>query len=234
MISDESKERLLKMRSILKEIKISSVLLLLGASALLAFGLYHVHSMSGVTEGGILGLTLLLEYWFGISPSVSGFLLTVLCYVLGWKLLGKRFLAFSFISAIGFSIFYGIFEQFDPLFPQIAEKPLLAAVVGAVFVGVSVGICVRVGGAPTGDDALAMSLSAVLPVDIQWIYLASDLVILAASLSYIPLNRILYSLLTVILSGQIIGLMQKVKLPVIFHTCSNSREHFCTSNQQKS
>ena len=99
------------MRSILKEIKISSVLLLLGASALLAFGLYHVHSMSGVTEGGILGLTLLLEYWFGISPSVSGFLLTVLCYVLGWKLLGKRFLAFSFISAIGFSIFYGIFEQ---------------------------------------------------------------------------------------------------------------------------
>lgn len=37
MISDESKERLLKMRSILKEIKISSVLLLLGASALLAF-----------------------------------------------------------------------------------------------------------------------------------------------------------------------------------------------------
>lgn len=207
------------MRSILKEIKISSVLLLLGASALLAFGLYHVHSMSGVTEGGILGLTLLLEYWFGISPSVSGFLLTVLCYVLGWKLLGKRFLAFSFISAIGFSIFYGIFEQFDSLFPQIAEKPLLAAVVGAVFVGVSVGICVRVGGAPTGDDALAMSLSAVLPVDIQWIYLASDLVVLAASLSYIPLNRILYSLLTVILSGQIIGLMQKVKLPVFF------REH---------
>ena len=33
---------------------------------------YNIHSMSNVTEGGILGLTLLLEYWFGISPSVSG------------------------------------------------------------------------------------------------------------------------------------------------------------------
>lgn len=201
------------MRSIWKEIKLSSVLLLLAGSALLAFGIYNVHSISNVTEGGILGLTLLLEHWFGISPSFSGFLLTALCYFLGWKILGKRFLVFSFISAIGFSVFYGIFEQFDPLFPQIGEMPFLAAVVGALFVGISVGICVRVGGAPTGDDALAMSLSSVLPVDIQWIYLASDLVVLFISLSYIPLNKILYSLLTVFLSGQIIGIIQKIRLP---------------------
>lgn len=201
------------MRSIWKEIKLSSVLLLLAGSALLAFGLYNVHSISNVTEGGILGLTLLLEHWFGISPSFSGFLLTALCYFLGWKILGKRFLVFSFISAIGFSVFYGIFEQFDPLFPQIGEMPFLAAVVGALFVGISVGICVRVGGAPTGDDVLAMSLSSVLPVDIQWIYLASDLVVLFISLSYIPLNKILYSLLTVLLSGQIIGIIQKIRLP---------------------
>lgn len=201
------------MRSFWKEIKVSSILLLLGASALLAFGLYNIHSVSKVTEGGILGLTLLMEHWFGISPSFSGFVLNVACYLLGWKILGKRFLVFSFVAAIGFSGFYRIFEQFDPLFPQIGEKPLLAAVVGALFVGISVGICVRVGGAPTGDDALAMSLSTVLPVDIQWIYLISDLVVLFMSLSYIPLSRIMYSILTVLLSGQIIGIIQKVKLP---------------------
>lgn len=201
------------MRSFWKEIKVSSILLLLGASALLAFGLYNIHSVSKVTEGGILGLTLLLEHWFSISPSFSGFVLNVACYLLGWKILGKRFLVFSFVAAIGFSGFYRIFEQFDPLFPQIGEKPLLAAVVGALFVGISVGICVRVGGAPTGDDALAMSLSTVLPVDIQWIYLISDLVVLFMSLSYIPLSRIMYSILTVLLSGQIIGIIQKVKLP---------------------
>ena len=88
------------MRSILKEIKLSSVLLLLLGSAILAFGLYNIHSMSNVTEGGILGLTLLLEYWFGISPSVSGFVLTILCYFLGWKLLGKRFLIYDFLFFI--------------------------------------------------------------------------------------------------------------------------------------
>ena len=201
------------MRSIWKEIKISSIVLLLGGSGLLAFGIYHIHSVSGATEGGILGLTLLLEYWFGISPSVSGFLLTGLCYFMGWKLLGKRFLIYSFISAIGFSTFYGIFEQFAPLFPQLRETPLFASVIGALFVGVSVGICVRAGGAPTGDDALAMSVSKILPIDIQWIYLISDLIVLLASLSYIPPDRILYSLLTVILSGQMIGVIQKIRFP---------------------
>ena len=199
------------MRSVLKEIKLSSVLLLLLGSAILAFGLYNIHSVSNVTEGGILGLTLLLEYWLGISPSVSGFVLTVLCYFWGWKLLGRLFLVYSFISSIGFSVFYGIFEQFDPLFPDIATKPLLAAVVGAIFVGVSVGLCgsSRVE-LRTGDDALAMSLERVLPLDIQWIYLISDLVVLLISLTYIPVSKIIYSLLTVILSGQIIGVMQKI------------------------
>ena len=62
------------MRSILKELKVSSIVILILGSAILAFGLYNIHSVSNVTEGGILGLTLLLEYWLGISPSVSGFI----------------------------------------------------------------------------------------------------------------------------------------------------------------
>ena len=72
-------------------------------SAFLAFGLYNVHALSGVTEGGVLGLTLLLDHWFSISPSVSGAILNVLCYAMGWKLLGRRFLAYSFISTASFS-----------------------------------------------------------------------------------------------------------------------------------
>ena len=47
--------------------------------------------------------------------------------------------------------------------------------------------------------------------DIQWIYLLSDFSVLALSVSYIPLERIGWSVLTVVLSGQIIGVIQKVK-----------------------
>lgn len=187
-------------------------LALLG-SAILAFGLYHVHSLSGVTEGGVLGMTLLLNHWFHISPAVSGMVLNIACYALGWRTLGKDFIGYSIVAGGGFSLFYAIFEQFPPLWPQLAQHPLVAALVGAMFVGIGVGISVRAGGAPGGDDALAMSLSQLLGWNIQWAYLISDLVVLALSASYIPLSRLGYSLLTVMLSGQLIGLVQRVRLP---------------------
>ena len=178
-------------------------------SAILAFGLYNVHSISGVTEGGVLGLTLLLEHWFGISPSMSGLILNGVCYLLGFKLLGKEFIAYSVIAGGGFSLFYAIFEKFPPVYPQIADMPLLAAIVGSLFVGIGVGLCVRANSAPTGDDSLALSLSHLFKIGIQWVYLVSDLVVLLLSLTYIPLGKIAYSLLTVVLSCQLIGLIQK-------------------------
>lgn len=179
------------------------------SSAFLAFGLYHVHSLSGVTEGGVLGMTLLLEHWLHISPAVSGFILNAACYLMGWKLLGRVFLAYSALSAAGFSLAYRLFEQFDPLWPGLADMPLTAAVLGAVFVGIGAGLCVRAGGATGGDDALAMCVSHITGWDIQWVYLLSDFAVLALSVSYIPVNRIGYSILTVVLSGQIIGVIQR-------------------------
>ena len=181
--------------------------------AILAFGLYQIHSISDVTEGGVLGLTLLFQHWLGISPSITGLILNAACYLFGYKTLGKQFIRNSIVAGTCFSLFYAIFEQTPRLWPKIGEYPLIAAVVGAVFVGVGVGLCVRNNGAPTGDDALAMGLSHILKTKIQWIYLASDMTVLLLSLSYIPLRRILYSLLTVILSGQIIGLTATVKHP---------------------
>lgn len=178
------------------------------SSTVLGFGLYNIHSLSGVTEGGILGFTLLLQYWFAISPSISGFVLNTLCYVMGFRLLGKEFIIYSFLASFGFSLSYKICEGIGPLWPQLAQQPFAAAILGAIFVGVSVGLCVRMGGAPSGDDALAMSLSHVAHINIRWVYLILDLIVLALSVSYLPLQRIAYSLLSVILSGQIVGWMQ--------------------------
>ena len=192
----------------LKNITFKKCAITLMGSFILAFGLYHVHSISGVTEGGVLGATLLLEHWTGISPAVTGGIMNVLCYVLGWKLLGKEFIAYSALATVGFSGMYKICEQFPHLWPGLADMPLVAALVGALFVGVGAGLCVRVGGAPSGDDALAMSISHATGWKIQWVYLMSDLIVLVMSLSYIPVRRIGYSLFTVLLSGQLIGFVQ--------------------------
>ena len=108
---------------------------------------------------------------------------------------------------------YRFFEQFDTFFPNLTQNLFLSSIVGALFVGVGAGLCVRMNGAPSGDDALAMALSKATGLKIQWIYLFSDLTVLALALTYIPVQKIIYSLLTVLLSGQIIGWIQKVHFP---------------------
>ena len=183
------------------------------ASAVLAFGLYNIHALANVTEGGVLGLILLLEHWLHISPALSGFVLNAACYGFGWRTLGRNFIFYSALSSAVFSIAYAVCEQFSPLWPQLYDMPLLAAILGAVFVGVGAGFCVRVGGATGGDDALAMAISHLTGWKLQWIYLVSDLLVLGLSATYIPLPRLAYSLLTVILSGQIVGFVQRVPLP---------------------
>lgn len=196
----------------LPKLKRANCLILLLGSVIQAVGIYNIHSLSNVTEGGVLGLTLLIQHWFHLSPAISSLVLNLACYALGWKTLGKEFIGYSLVSICTYSISYGICEQFSPLWPDIAGFPLLAAIAGALFIGIGAGLCVRAGGATAGDDALAMSFSHIFNWPIERIYLVSDLTVLLLSLSYIPPKRIVYSLLTVVLSGQIIGIIQKIKI----------------------
>lgn len=177
--------------------------------AIMAFGLYNVHSLSRVTEGGMLGMTLVLQHWFGWSPSVTGFVLNVVCYAIGFQVLGWQFILCSAVAGLGFSGTYAICELWPPLWPEIANMPFLAATVGAVFIGIGAGLSVRNGGAPGADDALAMSAQKRLGMKLPVFYLISDLTVLLLSLSYIPWQRMLFSLYTVILSGQIVGWVAK-------------------------
>lgn len=194
----------------LKKLTVKNLLLNILGGVILGFGLMEVHSIAHVTEGGALGLTLLLDIWFGLSPAWTSIVLNAAFYAFGIRMFGIPFVAYSLIAAGSFSAAYAVCELFPPIYPAIANMPVLAAIVGAVFVGVGVGLCVKAGGAPTGDDALAMSLSKITKFDIQWMYLISDLTVLALSLTCIPVKNVLCSLVTVTLSGQIIGIIQKM------------------------
>ena len=120
-------------------VNLRRIIMIMAGSFILAFGIYNVHSISGVTEGGVLGLILLLEHWFRISPSISSFVLNTLCFMMGLKVLGKSFIIYSLMAGGSFSVFYGILERFPRLFMGIVNYPLLAAISGAIFVGVGAG-----------------------------------------------------------------------------------------------
>lgn len=191
--------------------------LLLG-TAILSFGLYNIHSQANITEGGVLGLQLLIQHWFGISPSIIGPAMDFMCYLIGWKILGGAFLKNAIVASVSYSLFYSLHERMGYLIPDLSAHPVLAAVIGGLFVGVGVGLVVRSGGASGGDDALALILNRITKAKLERCYFATDFVVLMLSLSYIPLEKIVCSLLTVSISSYIIGKIYKKE------DCSQAQE----------
>ena len=142
-----------------EKINIAHWLLLVAGTGILSFGLYNIHSQSRITEGGVLGMILLLQHWFRISPSISGVILDCTCYFIGWRMLGNSFLRNAIFSTMSFSLWYRLWEHIGYMIPDLSPAPMAAAVCGALFVGIGVGIVVREGGAAGGDDALALVIS---------------------------------------------------------------------------
>lgn len=184
--------------------------LALGA-AIGSFGIHYIHRQSDITEGGVLGMMLLLNHWLGLSPAILTPIMDIACYALAFKFLGFGFIKWSAVSTLFVGAFFKLWESLPPFFPSLIAQPLLAAVLGAAFVGVGVGILVRQGGSGGGDDALALTIARLTRWPLARAYLITDLTVLALSLSYIPVRRIVFSLITVTLSSLIIDRLQRLK-----------------------
>ena len=189
------------------------VLFIVLGAAVTTFGVHNIHQQVGITEGGILGLMLLLNHWFGLSPAVLTPLLDALCYLLAYKCLGGSFLRISLISTGSVALFYKLWEQLPPMLPDLSRWPLLAALAGGAFVGIGVGLIVRQGGSAGGDDALALTISRATRWRLARAYLFTDVTVLALSLTYLPLGRIACSLATVTVSSFLIDRLQAAALP---------------------
>lgn len=195
----------MKNTTFLKELKtginLKMLLSILLGAAICTFGIHNIHQRTNITEGGVIGLMLLIEHWLGFSPAIITPILDIICYALAFKSLGIRFIKISIISTFSVSMFYKLWELFPPMLPDLSSLPLVAAVVGGLFVGIGVGIIVRNGGSSGGDDALALSISKITKCQLSRAYIFTDFVILALSLTYIPFSRIMFSVVTVLISG---------------------------------
>ena len=185
-----------------------TVLAIVLGTAITTFGIYNVHRQADITEGGILGLILLFNFWLGMSSSILSPLLDTLSYALGFKYLGKEFLKTSIFATICMAGFFRLWELFPPVLPSLAEYPLTAALVGGCFIGTGCGLVVRQGASCAGDDALALVISKITGCRISRAYLLTDVTVLVFSLSYIPAKRIVYSLITVTVSYFLIDFIQ--------------------------
>lgn len=139
--------------------------IILGAM-ICSFGIHNIHQRTNITEGGVIGMMLLIDHWLHLSPAYITPVLDASCYLLAFKILGGNFIKMSLISTSCISLFYKLWEQFPPMLPDLSGHPLIAAVLGGLFVGVGVGLIVRQGGSsaetmPCAGDRSSDPLAAV-------------------------------------------------------------------------
>lgn len=172
---------------------------------IMAFGIVNIHMPARITEGGVLGLVLFSNKVLGLDPSFISILLDVMCYLLGFKILGWKFLKKAIVASGLFAIFYKLFLFIGPVLPSLYHSPFVAALLGGLFIGVGCGFVVTQGGAAGGDDALAMVIAKRLDFSIAKAYLLTDGVVLLLSLIYISPNRLAFSFITTLVSSFLIG-----------------------------
>lgn len=196
------------MRYIKKETLKSILLIIIGAS-ILSFGSYNFNYQNNVTEGGVLGLLLLMQHVFNISPSITSVIIDFSLFAIGTKFFGKRFLLYSVLSTIAFSTTYKIWESVGFLIPSFTNNMLIASILAGIGVGVGVGLVVRGGGASGGDDVIALLGNKLLKLKVNHVYLVTDAIVLLMSLVYLDIKQVFFSIIAVTISGKIISIIYK-------------------------
>lgn len=188
---------------------VKSILLIIIGSTILSFGSYNFNYQNNVTEGGVLGVLLLMKNLFDISPSITSLIIDLSLFALGSKFFGKRFLLYSLTATITFSSTYKIWESIGFIVPNLLNNMLLASIFAGLGVGIGVGLVIRGGGASGGDDVIALLGNKFTPLKINHVYLITDIVVLLLSLSYLDFKQIFFSIIAVNISGKIISLLYK-------------------------
>lgn len=188
---------------------IKSIMLIIIGATILSFGSYNFNYQNNVTEGGVLGLLLLMQHVFNISPSITSVVIDFILFTIGSKFFGKKFLLYSILSTTTFSITYKIWESIGFLVPSFKHNMLIASILAGIGVGVGVGLVVRGGGASGGDDVIALLGNKFLKLKVNHVYLITDAIVLLMSLVYLDIKQVFFSIIAVTTSGKIISLIYK-------------------------
>lgn len=178
--------------------------MILFGACLLAFAYYHINFQNHLSEGGFVGLGLLAKYAFDLSPAMMILLLDIPLFLVAWLVRGRQFIWDTIFASLAFTGFYELFEQFSPIVMDMSRVMPLASVLSGVLTGLGTGLVLRYGAATGGDDILSLLLSKYTGLSIGTIFLLLDSMVLGLSFWYVPMKEMLYTILAVVISSQVI------------------------------
>jgi len=193
--------------------QLQTIIPIIAGSAIYAFGLLYFIIPNELMEGGVTGITVLLNYAFNISPSISTMALNIPLFLVGMKILGKRQSVYTGLGIASLTLFLWLFELLIDrgyVVPFHTEQDyILAALYAGVTLGAGLGIVFRFGGTTGGSDIIARIINRKFGFSMGQIILSLDILIIGLSLFFIPLERILYTLVAVFIASKVIDFIQE-------------------------
>jgi uncharacterized membrane-anchored protein YitT (DUF2179 family) len=180
-------------------------------AAVYAFGLHYFIIPNAFMEGGLTGIALLLYYALDIPPSLTTLVLNLPLFYLGWRHLGKNAMVLTIIGVLALSLSLWIMEmliKLEAVVPIRIEDALLATLYAGVTLGTGLGLVFRAGGTTGGVDIVARLGNRFLGWSIGRMLMVIDGAVIAGSLFYIPLEKVLYTLVVVFISTRVIDFIQ--------------------------
>lgn len=160
----------------MKKVAIDIFIMMIGAFLFaLAINLFVIPNDLG--EGGVTGVTIILYYVMGWSPSIVSFVINTGLLIIGYRFLNRQTTIYTIIAVIFNSVFLHLTESWSIQSDEI----MINAIFGGVFVGVGIGLIIRVGGTTAGTTILARIANKFLGWNISYALLFFDLIVAFSS-----------------------------------------------------
>lgn len=163
-----------------------------------AFGLVLFMIPYNIIAGGVSGLAIIFNHFFGWWVGLQMLIYNLILFLLSFKLLGTGLGIKSVYSAVLLSVFTDLLQQgfnMDHLIPNLIEKSgsssveitLLSAFYGGLITGFGMGLVIWKGSTTGGTDIIAMILNKVFSISVGTSLMITDTIITASSIFINPL-----------------------------------------------
>lgn len=183
------------------------LLLIALGTAIYAFGFVNFNMANHLAEGGVAGITLIIHHLLGLDPAYSTLLINCPLFIIGARVLGKKSMVLSLYGTLTMSAFIWMWQRV-PVTIDLNGDLLIAALLAGLCAGLGSGLVFRFGGTTGGTDIVARVLEKTMGFQLGQTLLAVDILVLMASLSYITIQNMMYTLIASFVFTQVITLIE--------------------------
>lgn len=184
----------------LERVKVADIIAIIIGSFILAAGIQAILVPSHLLTGGLTGIAIIFSYLTRWDVGLWYALLNIPIFLAGYRLVSRRFAAYSLLGAAALSLFLALLK--DLQYPL--EDPLLAAVFGGAVAGLGSGIIFRYKGSTGGIDIIAVIVRRLWGINLGLTSFISNLLVISLSFFSTSISLTLYSTIAIFVSSQVI------------------------------